>query len=396
MEILLLLTKQLGSAVEIAPATHRDFVDGVASQIVAAPRDEEVARELIALCGREKWAFVVAGGNTQIGIGAPPSRLDLRISTKHLNQIWDFDEGNATVEAGAGISLESLNESVGEREQFVPLDAAFQSTGATLGGAVACNTSGESRLKWNTPRDLVTGLRAVLSDNREVRGGAKVVKNVSGYDLPKVFTGSFGTLGLITRATIRLRPRDAVSSTWTHAFDSLRDVQRIAEQITGGPFEPTFLRASWRGEWSLRARFDGGQRAVGIQIERLPASQEVSSIGVSSTKSAWRLRAILPLTRAISWLRAAHEMGANGLDWDCALGVVEANFANLTLAQLADLRADAEKLGGFLRVDEAPSEFKTPDLVWGAPRSDFVLMQRVKAVYDAANVCAPGRNVGGL
>lgn len=396
MEIHSLLSKQLGAGVEIAPATHLDFVDEVAPQIVAAPRDEEAARELVALCGREKWAFVVAGGNTQIGIGAAPSRLDLRISTKYLNQVWDFDEGNATVEAGAGISLQALNQSVGERGQFVPLDAAWESTCATLGGAIACNASGQSRLKWNTPRDLVTGLRAVLSDGREVRGGAKVVKNVSGYDLPKVFTGSFGTLGLITRATIRLRPRDARSQAWTRAFDSLREVQRIADQITGGPFEPTFLRASWRGEWRVRARFDGGQRAVETQIRRLPASQEVSSTHVSSTKPVWRLRAMLPLTRAVSWLGLAHESGANGLEWDCALGVVEADFEDLTTPQLADLRVDAEKSGGFLRVDEAPAGFKTPDLVWGAPRSDFVLMQRLKTVYDAANVCAPGRNVGGL
>ena len=103
----------------------------------------------------------------------------------------------------------------------MPLD----DDGGTLGGAVACNAFGASRLKWGAPRDLVVGLHAMLSDGRHVKGGAKVVKNVAGYDLPKLFIGSFGTLGLISRVTIRLRPRDAATADWCERFDSLGDLK---------------------------------------------------------------------------------------------------------------------------------------------------------------------------
>ena len=363
--------------------------EGVAPYV--APRDEETARALMRFCGRENLALMARGQATKLAIGAPPARLDLQISTRHLNQIFDHDAGNATVEAGAGISLSALNQVVAQAKQFVPLD----DDGGTLGGAVACNSYGASRLKWGAPRDLVVGLRAALSDGRGLRGGAKVVKNVAGYDLPKLFVGSFGSLGLITRVTIRLRPNDAASAHWSEGFASLSQLEIRADEILNGPFEPTNLRASWRGtSWQLRARFDGGKRAVAAQAGRLPASVEFDV--ETASPNAWQLRAQLPLTRAANWLRAARERGATALDWDCGLGVAHAEFGECSIQSVAELRALAAQSGGWLRVDEAPLEAKTPDLVWGAPRAEANLMRALKAAYDGANVCAPGRLAGGI
>ena len=358
-----------------------------------APRDEATARELMRFCGREKLALMACGHATKIGIGAPPARLDLRISTRHLTQIFDHDAGNATVEAGAGISLADLNQVVARAKQFVPLD----DDGGTLGGAVACNSYGASKLKWGAPRDLVVGLRAALSDGRDVRGGAKVVKNVAGYDLPKLFVGSFGSLGLITRVTIRLRPNDAASASWNERFASLSQLEKRADEILNGPFEPTHLRASWRGSnWQLRARFDGGERAVAAQLARLPASVELNFDEETAKVESWQLRAQLPWTRAAQWLRAAGERGADTLDWDCGLGVACAQWSECSVQSVAELRVLSEQAGGWLRVDAAPLKLKTPDLVWGAPRGDAGLMRALKAAYDGANVCAPARLVGGI
>ena len=383
------LQAEFGDALEfLAPASAA--FDGLTPQAFVAPRDEYGARELMQFCGREKLALVPIGNATKLEIGAPPARFDVAISTRHLDQIFDHDAGNATVEAGAGIALSALNEAIAGAAQFVPLD----DEGATLGGAVACNASGASKLKWGAPRDLVVGLHAMLSDGRHIKGGAKVVKNVAGYDLPKLFVGSLGSLGLITRVTIRLRPRDAATARWCERFDSLRELRKRADEINNGAFEPTQLRAIWRGDWVLRARFDGGQGAVAAQIELLPASIETPEI--PTAPASWSLRAQLPITRAAHWLQCAQTEGATALDWDAGLGLARAEFTVCSPAIVAELRALTEKDGGYLRVERAPLPCKTPELVWGAPRADVALMRGLKAAYDVAKVCAPGRLMGAI
>ena len=384
------LQTEFGDALEfLAPSDA--VVDGATPQAFVAPRDEECARALMRFCGREKLALIPIGNGTKLEIGAQPTRFDVGISTRHLNRIFDHDAGNATVEAGAGISLCALNEAVADARQFVPLD----DDGGTLGGAVACNAFGASKLKWGAPRDLVVGLHALPSDGRHVKGGAKVVKNVAGYDLPKLFIGSFGTLGLISRVTIRLRPRDAATADWCEAFDSLPELEKRAGEMANGPFEPTLLRARWTGEaWLLCARFQGGERAVAAQLKRLPATDDAPEM--ATMRATWQLRAQLPMMRAAHWLQSAQKSGANALDWDCGLGLARAGFADCSPASVAQLRELAERDGGYVRADRAPLQFKTPDLVWGAARADASLMRALKAAYDAANVCAPGRFFGKL
>ena len=384
------LETEFGDALEwLAP--ENAIVNGATPQTFVAPRAEDTARELMRFCGREKLALICLGNATKLEIGALPTRFDVAISTRHLNQIFDHDAGNATVEAGAGISLSELNAAVEGARQFVPLD----DDGGTLGGAVACNAFGASKLKWGAPRDLVVGLHAMLSDGRHVKGGAKVVKNVAGYDLPKLFVGSFGALGLVSRVTIRLRPRDAATSDWCERFDSLDELEKRAHEIANGPFEPTSLRAHWNGEfWLLRARFQGGERAVAAQLARLSVTENVGE--TASAPATWLLRAQLPITRAQSWLRAAQKQGATALEWDCALGLACASFGLCDVTPVARLRALAEQDDGYLRVETAPLELKNPDFVWGAPRADARLMRALKAAYDAANVCAPGRFIDGM
>ncbi len=384
------LQAEFGDALEWLPAANA-AVDALMPQTFVAPRDEESARELMRFCGRERLALVCIGNATKLGIGAPPTRFDVGVSTRYLSQIYDHDKGNATVEAGAGILLSALDEAVAGARQFVPLDE----DGGTLGGAIACNAFGASKQKWGAPRDLVVGLHAMLSDGRHIKGGAKVVKNVAGYDLPKLFVGSFGSLGLITRVTLRLRPADAASQMWSERFESLDELEKRTNEILNGPFEPTLLRAHWDGKcWLLRARFDGGQGAVAAQLKRLPASDEIEPMPANPAN--WQLRAQLPITRAADWLRAAQKQGAVTLDWDAGLGIARASFGECSPTTAAQLRAVADADGGWMRVDLAPVEAKTPDLVWGAPRADAPLMRGLKSAYDAANVCAPGRFVGGL
>lgn len=378
--------------IEVKAPAWTDQVDGVSPAGVAVPADEETANKLVAWCGKNDVAFVVRGGGTKLHVGARPSRLDLIISTEKLNAIFEHDEGNATIEAGAGITLDALNAAVGQCGQFVPLDWEAGS-GATLGGVVATNHFGSTKMRYTAPRDLVVGLRAGLSDGRVVKAGSKVVKNVSGYDLNKLFIGSYGTLGLITRVTIRLRPNDAASSEWSATYMLWSEAQAMAQQILTGPYVPALVSVETEGQaLRLKARFDGSQAAVETQMARLPEAAPLPS--VEKQPSVLKLRAHLPYSRASAWAQMAQAEGAYAVSWDCATGVVRAGFSVLPdepVKTVATLRAAAESQDGFAVVTRAPEELKTSEFVWGKQRGDGGLQKKLKETFDPAHVCAPGR-----
>jgi glycolate oxidase FAD binding subunit len=389
------LQNEFGDVIELGEAAA---VPGVLPSCEAAPKNEDAAHTLVTWCGKNDVAFVPIGGGTKIHIGAKPSRCDLLISTRHLKAVLEHDEGNATVQAQSGTSLDALDEAAGKRGQFVPL-AGSTPGAATLGGIVASNSFGATKLRYGAPRDLVIGLRAALSDGRDVKAGSKVVKNVSGYDLSKLFVGSLGTLGLLTQVTIRLRPQDARRENWQKNFASWKEAEAFAQQILGGAFEPAILRVvAQENDILLSARFDGGEAAVSSQLEKLPASESDASKELSAIPEL-ELRASLPIARAAAWAQSAQQSGADRVLWDCGLGVVRAEFAkvpNAAESLVEELRVLATQREGFLTVERAPDAMKTPELVWGAPRDDFALMQTLKRAFDAANVCAPGRMIGGL
>ncbi len=393
MELKTKLSEQWGDALQVRDATPSEAIDGVQPQLVAAPANEEAAHELVAWCGRENLAFVPRGGGSKLHIGAAPQRCDLIISTENLNQIIEHDEGNATVCAGAGITLRELNRVVGQHNQFVPIEDEAQST---LGGIVATNYYSASRLKYTTPRDLVVGLNASLTDGRFVKAGSKVVKNVSGYDLMKIFTGSYGTLGLLTQVTIRLRPQNEASRTWQSTFLTLDDAVAAASTIHQGDFEPSTLRiTAAKNTFIVESRFDGSIASLETQWQRLPQSWEIPT--AAEVVPDVEVRAILPIQSTLQWVQAAQAAGANQIFWDYGFGEVRVLWsAAKESSQVEQLRSAAEIMGGFLILERAPAEWKTPELVWGNKRSDWPLMQRLKDSYDAARVCSPGRFVGGL
>jgi len=388
--------EEFGSAVEIAHAGGDDAVDGVRPQLVAAPTDEAAAQALAGWCGREKIAVVARGGGSKIGWGAPPSRCDIILSSRHLNKVTDHDFGNATVTAQSGINLAELNRQMREQGQFLPLDFE-EHPGATLGGVTATNHSGATRLRYKTPRDLIVGMTAVLSDGRLIKNGSKVVKNVSGYDLGKLFIGSFGSLGFLTSVTIRLRPVEEQSSWWHHNYPSWEDAAGAASHILSGDFEPALLRVTAsKSTFTLAARFDGIAESVQNQLQQLPAGEDdKSTFNVNGNVA---IRAHLPIAKALTFAQKIKEEGASIVQWDAALGVISASWENASsIKSLAEkLRVHATSSGGILIVQKAPADQKDAELVWGEKRADFPLHQQLKQRFDAANIFSPGRFWGGL
>ena len=181
-------------------------LEGRTPEAVVFPGCKEEICAILALAGEEGIPVTPWGGGTKLGIGLPPSRVGLVLGLRRLDRILEHEPGDLTATVEAGITLGALQARLGKRGQWLSLDPACPDR-ATVGGILASDASGPRRHLYGTARDLLIGLTVVSAEGAIVRGGGKVVKNVAGYDLPKLYIGSFGTLGVLVEATIRLRPR---------------------------------------------------------------------------------------------------------------------------------------------------------------------------------------------
>jgi glycolate oxidase FAD binding subunit len=178
---------------------------GPATDRVVRPASTEEAAEVLRDAAGHGLAVLIRGAGTKIEWAVPPERLDLIVDTGRLTGIVEHAAGDLITVVRAGTPMAELAD--GLPGQQLALDAPLP--GATIGGTVAANTSGPRRMLYGTARDLLIGITVVRPDGKVARAGGKVVKNVAGYDLGKLFTGSYGTLGLITEMAFRLHPRPA-------------------------------------------------------------------------------------------------------------------------------------------------------------------------------------------
>ncbi len=223
-------------------------LEGRTPEAVVFPGSKEEIGSILTLAGERGVPVLPWGGGTALGIGSPPTRVGIVLGLKRLDRVIEHEPGDLTATVEAGITLGALQAYLGRRDQWLSLDPA-SSDQATLGGILASNASGPRRHLYGTFRDLLIGVTVVSAEGTVIRGGGKVVKNVAGYDLPKLFIGSFGTLGVVVEATFRLRPRP----------DEDRLVVARFERSGGGGHGGA--RRHGLGSDSLRPRAGGRRRA---------------------------------------------------------------------------------------------------------------------------------------
>jgi glycolate oxidase FAD binding subunit len=229
-------------------AAEGDAIDGVRPRFVVEPGSVEEVSALLRLSHRTGLAVAPRGGGTTLGWGATPRRLDLILSTARLNRVLEHAAGDLVVRAEAGVTLETLQAAVGAAGQRLALNPPEQ--GATLGGIVAANPSGPLRLRYGTVRDLLIGVTVVLADGTVAKAGGKVVKNVAGYDLCKLFTGSLGTLGVVVETIWRLHPLPAARRTVAVALASPEAAGAAVQDLLHAPGSPLVFDAlELRWEW---------------------------------------------------------------------------------------------------------------------------------------------------
>jgi glycolate oxidase FAD binding subunit len=411
----------------VRPAAEADAVDGVRPELVAEPASVPEASELLRAASRAGLRTVFAGGGSKLGLGNPPERLDLLVSTRRLQRVLEHAAGDLVVKVEAGARLADLQDALAPAGQWLALDPP--EPGATVGGTVAANASGPRRFRYGTARDLVIGITVVLADGTVAHAGGKVVKNVAGYDLGKLFCGSLGTLGLIAEVTFRLHPRPAAAAVVTLAVERPGQVGEAVQRLLRSTLVPSAVELVWNGpgQGDLTVVFEGIRPGVeaqaGTAARLLGEVGEAEVLGPGGTEAALSRLGALPWEKAEVGIKAAvppaalpgaladlgvdpRGMGFDRLAAHAATGVVRAGLRGVDTGDAGQVErfagfvtAARERLaarGGSLVVAEAPPELKRSVDVWGPPGDAIELMRRVKRQFDPDRLLAPGRFVGGI
>ena len=231
------------SASSLLPTeTHAGYaIDGLTPRWVVRPADRREAAQILGWASSEAIKVAPWGGGTQVNLGNPPEELDLVLDLSLLDQVVDFQPADLTVTVEAGITLESLQRHLASAGKFLPLEAPLADR-ATLGGILATSSVGPLRQAYGLPRDWLIGIRVISPAGDETKAGGRVVKNVTGYDLNKLYTGSLGTLGVIVEATFKLAPLPANQSALVASFPSVQQGIEAGRTLSRQVFGPLGLQ----------------------------------------------------------------------------------------------------------------------------------------------------------
>ena len=395
-----------------------DAILGMRPQLAFAPASIEECAATMAYTARKQLQIGFIGGGTALDLGPAPNGLDAVVRTERLTRIVEHVPADMVVVVEAGVTLGALQAALAAHGQRLALDPPWPER-ATIGGLVATGAFGPRRARYGAIRDLIIGVTLVLADGTVARGGGKVVKNVAGFDLPKIACGSLGTLAMIATASFRLHP--LTERTATVLAPSLRAEQvfAIIKALRDAQLEPTSavaLGTSERGRFDLGIRFEGFRRGVERQVE-LMIDLAAASVGrpepLSDDAAAafWRrhdaVRTGGPLRIRASCLPSqvptlgerASELGDSAWYATLGIGFVAGAVSDVAAAaaSVTATRDAFERAGGSLVVETAPPELRAAVEPWGTvPAPAFKLMQQLKLRFDQEQRLNAGRFIGGL
>jgi glycolate oxidase FAD binding subunit len=357
------------------------------------------------------------GGGTKAGWGNPPVRADLILSTARLNRVIEHAWADLTVSVEAGCTIKELQNALAEYGQYVALDPLWPER-ATVGGVLSTNDSGTLRIRYGALRDLIIGVTIALPDGTLASSGGKVVKNVAGYDLPKLAIGALGTLGVVTRANIRLHPLPRNVRSFTFAPRGLDDANRLMLAVQDSRLAHTGLQARFTAGTApaVDVRFEGTDAGLAAQEQALrklaaPAIeattgdrvwQAAQELWSSADSAAIAKFSVLQAAVAKTCERISHLADSLGAQWSAVVqgtGLgwlrVEASSVLAIHQVLHTLRPELERLGGSLVVLHRPAAMPAID-AWGSSGDAFSLMLSVKRQFDPRGALNPGRFIGGI
>jgi len=435
---------------EVRAAGPDDAVAGVGARFVACPGDVAEAAAVLRAAADEGLTAVPRGAGTRLAWGCPPDRCDLVIDTRGLNQVLEHAAGDLVVRVQAGVGLSQLAGVLAAAGQRLALDPPAPASGngqrdGTVGGVLACGVAGPLRLRYGTPRDLAIGITVVRADGTVARSGGKVVKNVAGYDLGKLFAGSYGTLGLIVEAAFRLHPLPGAISFVTLDAADAAAAHAAVEAAASSPLAPSAAeidRPARQAPVRVGILLEGDPEGVAERCARM-AGLLGAGASVSPEPPSWwgRGAAAAPdgtVIRIGFWAEAlagvleAVDAAASDAGLDPVVGgSAAAGVIHVAVGEDAPADAVARLVGGLRAalggpsaapaaaaelaefagtggpapaaspswasavVLHAPAEVRAAVDLWG-PVPALGLMRAVKDQFDPGHRMAPGRFAGGI
>jgi glycolate oxidase FAD binding subunit len=406
------------------PSDSACSIDGNGPFPVVAVQSVNELQGLVRRADQEGQAIYPLGGRTMLDYGLPPTRPGLAVDLTGLDRVIDHAARDMTITVQAGITIAKLQAVLAAENQQLPIDVPLPDR-ATLGGALATNASGPRRYGYGTLRDYVIGISVVNDEGHETKAGGRVVKNVAGYDLPKLYVGSLGTLGVITQATLKLRPLPESRVLLQIACPDDR-LERLFDALHGSRARPRCLTALYGRSspsvpqpgagWHVFVGFEDSREPVDWQVRQV--EQELRPLGLAAERAGEPVRTalndfpllpgatltfkadLLPRATAVFCQRVAalapvslvQAHAGNGI----VIGHVEGDLtADQARAMLTALLDAAEAQGNVI-VLRCPPPWKASLPVWGRPRNDAWLMRAVKEKLDPRRLFNPGRFVDGI
>jgi glycolate oxidase FAD binding subunit len=397
-------------------------IAGKKPQAVLFPGSISQVSQILALAHDCRTPVIPAGSGTRLNLGGKPGRDYAALSIRRLSRIIDYQPANMTLEVEAGITLDEIQKITGEKGQWLPLDPPLSKM-TTAGGLIAANLSGPMRHSQGTPRDLLIGIKVVQADGTIIKGGGKVVKNVAGYDTPRLYCGSFGTLGVIVEACFKVRPRSEKEEIACLSSSSLEAAMEFFFRVWNSELEPLFMelsnfspfaRETEPGLYFLTLGFGGIDEEIEYQMdwlrrqlssdlrkmkqvsseERDDIKQTLCDFPVSGSALA-RLKTSLLPSKIESFVKEIESRALQSnltvlYQAHLASGIVYARVASGTpdsvSEYLSGLRPFAESLGGHLVIEELDHRIRNkPDLSKERP-STFRLAKAIKENLDPRGI----------
>jgi glycolate oxidase FAD binding subunit len=402
-------------------------IDGKQPALVCFPETAEQVTTAMRICSEVDAAVAAWGGGTAMQIGNPPQRVDVVLGLSRLDRVVEHDDANLTATVEAGIPLSRVQQAVAGRKQFLAFNPPHAER-ATVGGIIATNLNGPRRSHYGSVRDLVIGMKAVLASGEEIKAGGKVVKNVAGYDMCKLFVGSLGTLGIITQATLRMAPLPETAATVV-AIGSLPQAWQLANELSCSKLLPSavFLLSPEASKaddqeqsgWRLAVCCEGFENSVMRHLHDTQTAAKRIGLGTEILQSSdhnqfWEELRDFPLQpgRLVYRVTVPPALAAVITEtirgWsttefrprivcDTAMGVIWLSLESKqdALKWFTRLVAEARNRGHAVML-AAPADLKTGGDVWGSLPPTVSLMREIKRQFDPKNLLNPGRFVGGI
>jgi len=395
-------------------ANDHDSIDGVLPAQIASPSSTFELEETMRDVTRNRTHTVLTGNRTKIDWGLTPSAFELGIEMRRMPKILEHEASDLVVRVSANVTLEELQAQLHQKHQRLAIDTVVRDT--TVGGLIATGLSGPLRYGFGSVRDLIIGATVVRPDGVRATTGGRVVKNVAGYDLAKLYTGSYGTLGAITEAFFRLHSLPETAHFLLFEV-SLHEIRSLSQEILYSQMAPSALE--------IRDACDGTGLIFGVLLEGTETSvlERTRSLAMTLAKEPQVLNAapewwgVLPdattfkvtieVASSQAFLEQLHEIAESNGQRLLVTGSIGtgAMFVGAPLLEQApeqeietltrQIRAAATLAGGSCVVLRAPERVRNLVDVWG-PIPALVVMKSIKAQFDPFNLLAPGRFVGGI